>query len=212
MKEAGRVQEYKELLCQLAEVMSAHVVLNTEGEVEEIHVLASTAKSPKAIVRDVQSALVSKYGVRVDHQIISVAQIHRDLAEQMTFRLVLDGVATRTSNKELQVTVTLKKGGQMLRGESTGANTLFSRRRTVALACLAAISQCTSTLFELAGIETVSLFGENIFVCQVYSPTFDKRYVGSAVAGQDADVAIVQCVLSALNRCIAVLPGGRPVL
>lgn len=208
MNGTGSVQEYKELICRLADVLSAHVVLDADGGVEEIHILATTAKRPKSIVRDVQSALASKYGVHVDHQVISVAQIRPEIAEQMGFRLVLDGVTTRTNGKELHVTVILSKGDCKLQGEATGANTAFSRRRTVALACLTAISQCTSTPFELAGVEAVTLFGESIFVCQVYSPIFDKSFVGSAVAEQDTDVAVVQCVLAALNRRIAILPGG----
>ena len=208
MNGTGSVQEYRDLLCRLAGVLSAHVVLDANGGVEEIHILATTAKRPKSVVRDVQSALASKYGVQVDHQVVSVAQIRPEMAEQMGFRLVLEGVSTRTNGKELHVTVTLSKGGNMLQGEATGANTSFSRRRTVALACLAAVSQCTSTPFELAGVETVTLFGEAILVCQIYSPLFDKSFVGSAVLEQDADVSAVQCVLAALNRRLAILPGG----
>lgn len=206
MQQSGRVQEYRELLCRLADVLSAHVVLDGAGRPEEIHVLATTDKKPKAIVRDVQSALASRYGVEVDHQLVSVAQIRPEMAERMGFRLVLGGVTTRTDGRRLQVSVTLSRGGEPLRGEARGANTAFSRRRTVALAALDAIAQCTTQAFELAGVESLSLFGSSVLVVQVYCPADDKSYVGSAVAEQDADVAVIQSVLAALNRRIAILP------
>ncbi len=207
MKETASVQEYKELLCRLAGVLGAHIVPGDSGAIEEIHILTTTDKRPKAIVRDVQSALASQFGLEVDHQTVSVAQLRPEIAEQMGFRLVLEGVSTRTAGKGLHVEVTLYKGGCLLHGGATGTNTAYSRRRTVALACLDAIAKTTSTPFELSGVEVVSLFGRNIVICQVYSPAGDQSYVGSAVSEQDQDVAVVHSVLAALNRRLAVLPG-----
>lgn len=206
MSGAARVQEYRDLLCRLGDVLSAHVVLDERDGIEEIHVLATTEKKPKAIVRDVQSALASRYGIEVDHQVVSVAQIRPEMAERMAFRLVLGGVSTRTDGRQLQVNVTLARGNEPLRGEATGANTTFSRRRTVAQATLDAISQCTARPFELAGVEIVSLFGQSVLVTQVYDPAADKSYVGSAVAEQDTDIAVIHSVLAALNRRLAILP------
>lgn len=41
----------------------------------EIHVIAGNARSPKQIVRDVQSLAVAGFGVSIDHRIVSVVQI-----------------------------------------------------------------------------------------------------------------------------------------
>lgn len=200
------MREYRDLLCRLSDVLSAHVVLDVAGDIEEVHILATSDKKPKAIVRDVQSALASRYGVQVDHQLVSVAQIRPEMAERLAFRLVLGGVAIQTDGKKLKARVTLTRGGLPLIGEASGTNTAFSRRRTLALAALDAIGQCTPQPFELGGIEAVALFGQSMLVAQVYSPGDDRSYVGSSVADTDADIAAVQSVLSALNRRLAISP------
>ena len=41
----------------------------------EIHVIAGNKRSPKQIVRDVQSLAVAGFGVSIDHRIVSVVQI-----------------------------------------------------------------------------------------------------------------------------------------
>lgn len=206
LNQESRVREYRDLLCRLSDVLSAHVVLDGTGDIEEIHVLATSEKKPKAIVRDVQSALASLYGVQVDHQLVSVAQIRPEMAERMAFRLVLGGVTTQTDGRRLKAHVTLTRAGESLVGEAEGTNTVFSRRRTLALATLDAIGQCTAQAFELGGVETVSLFGQSMLVAQIYSPADDRSYTGSSVAEADADMAAVRSVLSALNRRLAILP------
>ncbi|MGD9663551.1 MAG: hypothetical protein AB7U63_20100 [Porticoccaceae bacterium] len=205
MGENQKVQEWKTLLCQVNGILSAHIVLSDLGEPAEIHVLATTDKRPKAIARDVQSALMSKYGLEVDHQIISIAQIRPEMAERLGFRLVFSGVETKARGSGLQVLVDLARNGHQMRGEAKGSNTAMSRRRCVAQATLNAIQQCVPAEFELTGVEVVNLFGRSVIVSQVYSPKDDKCYVGSAVSEADQDVAVIQSVLSALNRRIAIL-------
>ena len=73
--------EVERLLCSLAGVVSARVVANPLGRLEEIHILASPMLSAKQIVRNVQSALSAGLGIVVDRRIISVAQIRRDAIE-----------------------------------------------------------------------------------------------------------------------------------
>ena len=45
----------------------------------EIHVVAGRSRSPKQIVRDVQSLAVAGFGVSIDHRIVSVVQIDEDV-------------------------------------------------------------------------------------------------------------------------------------
>jgi hypothetical protein len=55
-------------------VSSARVV--GEDEPSEIHVVASTARPPKQIVRDVQSLANARFGIPIDHRIVSVVQLN----------------------------------------------------------------------------------------------------------------------------------------
>lgn len=209
MADGNVVQEWKGLLCQLKEVIAADIVISDEGEPTEIHVLSSSEKPPKSIARDVQSALMSKYGMEIDHHIISIAQIRPGLAERAGFRLMMNGVEIRISSGGLDAMVQLAHDNHLLRGVAQGLNAPFARRRCVAQATLNAIHQCVPCLFEVAGVEATSLFGESIIVSQIYSVTDNKCFVGSAVVETDQDVAVVQSVLAALNRRIAMAKQGH---
>ena len=54
---------------------SARIVTNDTGGILEIHVVADTARSAKMVARDVESILVAKIGLSIDHRKISVAQV-----------------------------------------------------------------------------------------------------------------------------------------
>ena len=59
------------ILRQLREI--EHAAITTDGEeIKEVHVVARTARRPKQIVRDVESALAAFLNRSIDHRIISV--------------------------------------------------------------------------------------------------------------------------------------------
>ncbi|MBS5586054.1 MAG: hypothetical protein KHX36_07530, partial [Clostridiales bacterium] len=72
---AGQADAFRTLLRRLPGVYAAGPRFDENGTLSEIHVLASLARSPKQVVRDVQSAIFAAYGIEVDHRIVSVAQL-----------------------------------------------------------------------------------------------------------------------------------------
>jgi len=68
------IQEAERLLLSLKGVLSARVVARPGGKVEEIHLLTTDDVKPKQTVRNVESALLSRLDLSVDHRKISVAQ------------------------------------------------------------------------------------------------------------------------------------------
>lgn len=67
------IQRAEELLATLPGVISARIVASISGAVEEIHILTTTAVTPKQTVRNVESALIAHLGMHVSHKKISVA-------------------------------------------------------------------------------------------------------------------------------------------
>src|SRR5687767_8200504 len=49
-------------------------------EPTEIHVIASSGRSPKQLVRDVQSLAAAGFGFAIDHRIVSIVQIEEETA------------------------------------------------------------------------------------------------------------------------------------
>ncbi len=61
---------------KIAGVKNARIV-GTDGP-EEIHIVASASRSPKQVVRDVQSLAAAAYGLPIDHRIVSVVQLDQE--------------------------------------------------------------------------------------------------------------------------------------
>ncbi|MDQ3958091.1 MAG: hypothetical protein M3273_07190 [Actinomycetota bacterium] len=60
-------------LKKIAGVKNARII-GTDGP-EEIHIVASATRSPKQVVRDVQSLAAAGFGLPIDHRIVSVVQL-----------------------------------------------------------------------------------------------------------------------------------------
>ncbi|MDQ4125846.1 MAG: hypothetical protein M3134_09630 [Actinomycetota bacterium] len=60
-------------LKKIAGVKNARII--GDEAPEEIHVVASATRSPKQVVRDVQSLAAAGYGLPIDHRIVSVVQL-----------------------------------------------------------------------------------------------------------------------------------------
>ena len=75
---------FEQELSKITGVRSVRVV--GAARPSEIHVVAGKARSPKQIVRDVQSLAVAGFGVSIDHRIVSVVQIDEDSVGQSSPR------------------------------------------------------------------------------------------------------------------------------
>ena len=71
------VEEAEDLLRRLEGVISARMVVDPRGQVEEIHLVTTRDVPPKKTVRNVESALRAQFDLSVDHRKVSVAQTHR---------------------------------------------------------------------------------------------------------------------------------------
>ncbi|MEO6462360.1 MAG: hypothetical protein ABIP29_04735, partial [Candidatus Eisenbacteria bacterium] len=66
--------EAERVLCRLRDVTAASIT--TDGdEIKEIHVVAESVRTPKNIVRDVETALKAFLKRSIDHRMISVAMV-----------------------------------------------------------------------------------------------------------------------------------------
>lgn len=74
---SGSFDLAERLIGNLPGVMSARINAGPAGEISEVHVLTDHNRPPKQIVRDVESALLTGFGLEVDHKRISVAQLRK---------------------------------------------------------------------------------------------------------------------------------------
>jgi hypothetical protein len=72
--EQWSIDRAEDLLGSLTGVVSVRVVAGPDGTVDEVHLLTTDEIGPKQTVRNVESALLAHYRLKIDHRKISVAQ------------------------------------------------------------------------------------------------------------------------------------------
>lgn len=200
---------WQELICRIEGVYAARVVFGEPDQPKEIHVLAADSKSPKALTRDIQSAIMAVYGVPLDYRIISIAQVASNIVETDT-RLRFAGIETRVIDGQGEVSVYLARGDERREGKAsyTGKH-IFSRFRSVAMATMDAISlhigNDFSDRFELLTAETAEIGGKTAAIVCICDEQ-GRQLLGNAFVTEDSDNAVVRAVLDALNRHLARMP------
>lgn len=148
------------------------------GVVRDVHVLATTDLSPKQIVRNVESALLARFGIRLDHRAISVAQSATARVAEAAKSpapapsaaanaapavavispapapgrgIYFEDVEVRRSRSAgLACTVTLRAGTDRYTGEASGVETARARGELAATAAVRALAPLLSDGVTLA--------------------------------------------------------------
>lgn len=193
-------------LLQLKSVESCKVIANQAGQVEEIHIITRSNRSPKQISRDIQSLLISKFGIDIDHKKISIAQLESYGDLHAESRLRIRTIEYCVSDMKLSVKVILERDDTMYEGTAAGPYTSSNILKLIAVATLKAVHSCIgfSDVFELESITSIDLSGNKIVVCLVNCVYWDneKTFCGSAIVEADKKEAAVKATLDAINRLL----------
>ena len=210
--------QIERLLGSLAGVVSARVLLDYEGRIRELHVLATPDLHPKQVVRNVESALSAGLGVEVDRRVVSVAQIEsaeapaqiakRESDEPVAIvdnaRVVLVGFdSSRASAQRARCTVTLERAGVRYSGTADGADTLQGRAEAGAEAVLHAVEGMPGgASFGFEGARVVETDGRRYVL--VAARVMDRRpplpLSGAALLDRTPEEAGIMAALQATNR------------
>ncbi len=215
------VGDIEQAIGQIAEVKAARVVATPEGEIVEVHVLALPSKSPKQLVRDVESTLMASFDIAVDHKKISIAQIGADAAaapastsdgsgaSEPRTRPRIHAINASVSGLLSEAAVTLEVEGQTHTGEATAPSSQTGRQRIIAQATLNAISKlATGThTFALEDVAIIRLGREDVAVScvTIVTPLGEQSFTGSALVRQNEKDSIVRATLDAINRRMGLL-------
>lgn len=204
------VDEIEHLLGLLAGVISARVVVNDWGAIEEIHILASAERSPKQIVRDVESSLAAKWNLNVDHKKISVAQLTgmRGPLPYVRLKLLSLEVSTDTVRGSLKAKVVLGRSDDenvTYEGTAEGASSASTSLKVFSRAVMAALGQACDPQNLLAlediGIVRVGQRDIAVAVLVVITPRGNEEVlVGAVYVRRDPVDAAVRATLDAVNR------------
>lgn len=213
-----RAEDIEEALAQVGEIKAARVVVGPDGSIAEIHVLALPTKPPKQLVRDIESTLMARFGIPVDHRKISIALLGREVlaaeAEPQperpsAVRPRIVSINASVAGVQASASVTLEIGGAEYVGMASGPASQTGRTRQVALAALDAVAQYApeGTTFALEDVAVLQLGREKVAVACItlVTPYGEQAYSGSALVRQNDKDSIVRATLDAINRRMGLL-------
>lgn len=205
-----RLERLEQDLRKVQGVKSARVV--GEEEPSEIHIVSSLSRTPKQVVRDVQSLAAARFGMPIDHRIVSVVQLDEEAATQPTptrprdGRPVLDRVVLASRGDSGWVQVTLRwPDGAVTEGSGRAGPTREARARGATIALLEAVQPVLERRGSRLDVEHVLIHRvgstDSVLVRAVFSDLgHPTPVVGSALVYDDVATAAVQALLQAVNR------------
>lgn len=202
------VDQYSEYINRLPGVLNSKT-LEDAGQIKEIHILTDTSRSPKQIVRDVQSLLMAQFQLQFDHRVVSVAQIECEKpgAEPSSCRYSIEGITLSKRREGTDLEVSISRDGAEFFGKQFGLKISHDIHRGIAAATLEAVScaEADGRSYSVLDVKFAEVAGERAcIVCISVSEAglTGCRLVGTAFSKEEDALAIVKATLDSLNRKI----------
>jgi hypothetical protein len=216
------LQQAEALIASLQDVVSVRITATETGAVEAIHVLVAGGTPAKQVVRNIESALMARLGLKVDHRKISVAATAKRSPAELELDLPLapsapvaapDGrevyfedVEVRGSRvRGVTCRVTLQIAGAQYAGEAEeGLQSDRSRVDVAGRAAIAALGLAAplAGVFSLEGVRVMTAFDREFVFAGVMARQGREQVLltGSCEIRESAETAAVLAVLDATNR------------
>jgi hypothetical protein len=202
----------EDLIRKVRGILAVRVVQNEQNQIDEIHAVGSPDRSAKQMVRDIESILYVRGGIRLDHRKISLVQIADTGLPPSMVRVQLLEVAQVADAQPPAMTVTVAVGDRRIQGIGQArSNHDASDERLVAQATAHALDQLIGVLGQL---HVENLQRQSFGVLQVYlahlTLTIDdgiETLLGVSVVRDDELSAVARAVLDAVNRRLQRLLG-----
>lgn len=200
----------QESIHQIQAVYASSVVLGPESRIEEIHVMASPARRAKHIVRDIESLLMVKFGIRVDYRKISLVQAEEEkILRMLGARPRLQHVTYKVADGEATATVFLEDEGTPFQGAASASAESAVPEALAAQATLRALMQLSGEGYQMSlqTAETVQIGGRRILIALVALavPGGEELLIGTTFVRDLLEEAGARAALDAVNRRLTVI-------
>jgi len=184
---------------RLESVTSAKV-MSMGAVIEEIHVIAPRMFRPKKVVRDIESLLLVRFGIRIDHRCVSIVRMDGMLTEYVqNTRPRIEQVTRENGTVRLSLSV----AGKTIVGEARGSAE-EGELEVTGRAAIHAIEQVLQTPGVLTLLKThVAEMAEHQVVLAVIRWLFgdqEELLIGASLVHQDPVEAMARASLDAVNR------------
>lgn len=203
----------EQMLSQIRGVSAIRVVCSASGMIDEIHVVGAPNRNPKQIVRDIETMLLVRHGIRIDHRKVSLVQIPERAIIAPQARVGLLDIHESIEDGRSIVTVTLALNELRVQGVGR-ARTEEPAETTdlVGYATVHALDQLITPFGHLR-LERIQAqpFGHiQVFLSHLSLITEQsiETLLGISIAGDDSQTSAARSVLDAINRRLTKLLSG----
>lgn len=199
-------QQVELALAKIPDVIAARLVPGYDRPVDELHIVTTPARGAKATVRDAQTVLLARFGVDIDHRVVSVVQLNEEQVASNARRITVAEVGVVSAGLDLVASVRLRLDDDEAHGSTKATATNGGQYRAVASATLAAIRELhpEELAVELLGAELVAVGGSQVAltVLELRDQRRADLRCGTAIVRESSAEAISRSVLDALNRTL----------
>jgi hypothetical protein len=201
----SRIELLEREIASLPEVRAVRVVAAGPGRITEVHLIAEGGKSPKQLVRDVQTLAQAKFGMEIDHRIVSVVQFRGEVPLSPDIPPRLAALSWSSETGRATCRVRLEAGDETAIGESSGPATSVGRARLTAQATTQALSQFGGArpAADVAEMTFLDVGAHRVALAILVLATADGDetvVAGSSLVRGDDHEAIVRAILDAFAR------------
>lgn len=202
----------EDLIRKVRGVLAVRVVQNDLNQIDEIHAVGSPDRSAKQMVRDIESILYVRGGIRLDHRKISLVQIADKGMPGTMLRVQLLEVADVAGAQPLAMAVTIAVGDGRIQGIGQARpNQDTSAEWLVAQAAANALDQLIGVLGQLhvENLQRQSFGALQVYLAHLTLTVDDgiETLLGVSVVRDDEPSAVARAVLDAVNRRLQRLLG-----
>lgn len=197
----------EQFLLKIQSVIGSKVIMDSNGVIEEIHIVSDLRRSPKQILRDVEAILISEFDQSVDYKKISIAQVKGDSVKtEQDPRIKLKSIEYGNCGTSIDVTVTLEKFGELYTNTSSGIKTASNVMRLAGNTTLKVVEDYLGIhdVFVFEDSKEVLLANTKIIAVSITSIYHHREevYIGTAKVITDLNEAVTRATLDAINRHI----------
>lgn len=196
--------EFQNVISKIEGIKYVKLVFD-DKEIQEIHVISNAIRSPKQIVRDIESTLLAIFNYRIDRKIISIAQID-DGEKRKLGRIIYEGTSAFVKDNIIQCEVKLFFDEEEFSSVERAVNTSLNRNRVVAKAAINTIENIIgqALLFDVEDV-VISQSRSTAFVTVIVDMienSKEEKLIGTAIVRNDLNEAICKATLDAVNRVV----------
>lgn len=196
--------EFQNVISKIEGIKYVKLVFD-DKEIQEIHVISNAIRSPKQIVRDIESTLLAIFNYRIDRKIISIAQID-DGEKRKLGRIIYEGTSAFVKDNIIQCEVKLFFDEEEFSSVERAVNTSLNRNRVVAKAAINTIENIIgqALLFDVEDV-VISQSRSTSFVTVIVDMienSKEEKLIGTAIVRNDLNESICKATLDAVNRVV----------